>query len=152
VNPDSGVVVERASVDDLDALAPLFSAYRDFYREPPDRAGDRAFLEARLRRGESTVFLARSGGVPVGFMQLYPTFSSTARKPLWILNDLYVVPAARRRGVASLLLDRAKELAIATGAEGVTLETAVDNPAQRLYEARGWRLDRAFLHFEWRCP
>jgi ribosomal protein S18 acetylase RimI-like enzyme len=143
------LVVDRATPDDLDALAPLFDSYRQFYREPPDPHGSREFLAQRLARGESVVFLARHAGAVVGFVQLYPTFSSTTVRPLWVLNDLYVVPEARRKGVGSHLLERAKELARDSKAAAVILETAVDNPAQKLYEALGWKRDREFLHYEW---
>jgi GNAT superfamily N-acetyltransferase len=146
----AGVTVERAGLHDLEALVPLFDAYRVFYRETSDLDGSRKFLEARLRRDESVIFIARQGPEAVGFTQLYPAFSSTAMCPMWILNDLYVRPSVRRRGVGALLLERAKQLAAETDAESVILDTAVDNPAQRLYEARGWRLDREFLHYEWR--
>jgi ribosomal protein S18 acetylase RimI-like enzyme len=146
----SDVTVARAGPDDLDAIGPLFDAYRQFYRQPPDLERSHDFLAERLRRGESVVFVARQNGHAVGFMQLYPSFSSTALTRLWILNDLFVVPSARRQGVAARLLGRAQEMAVETGAEAVLLETAVDNPAQRLYEAHGWVLDREFLHYEWR--
>jgi ribosomal protein S18 acetylase RimI-like enzyme len=142
----------RATVKDLDALVPLFDAYRRFYREASDPAACRAFLSERLAREESVVFLCRRAGSALGFVQLYPTFSSTSVRRLWVLNDLYVVPAARRRGVGSLLLRRAQQLAKESGASGVTLETARDNPAQRLYEAHGWKRDRKFLHYEWNPP
>jgi ribosomal protein S18 acetylase RimI-like enzyme len=144
--------VARATPDDLDALAPLFDAYRQFYRQPPDPDGSREFLAERLARGESVVFLARQAGSVVGFVQLYPTYSSTTVRRLWVLNDLYVMPEARRRGVGARLLERAKELARDSGAAGVVLETAVDNPAQKLYEALGWNRDREFLHYEWNPP
>jgi GNAT superfamily N-acetyltransferase len=64
------------------------------------------------------------------------------------LNDLFVVPDARRRGVGTRLLRRAREFARDAGAEYLTLETARDNPAQKLYEADGWKLDTQFLHYE----
>lgn len=140
---------ERVGPEDVDEVAPLFDAYRQFYRQPSDPARARQFLADRLRRGESTVYVVRSEGRAIGFTQLYPMFSSTACTPLWVLNDLYVVPGHRGRGVASRLLERAKSLARETGASGVILDTAVDNPAQHLYEALGWQLDREFLHYEW---
>lgn len=155
-SPDSGrtpaVAVERVGADRAGILAPLFDAYRQFYREAADLAGAESFLKDRLARNESVVFLARIGERAVGFTQLYPLFSSTAMSRLWLLNDLFVVPDVRRSGVATALLERAKAWAAETGATGVLLETAVDNPAQRLYEARGWERDREFLHYEWRRP
>ncbi len=142
------VSIRRATSSDVDRLQPLYAGYRAFYRGAPDPEAERRFLTERLARDESVIFLAERGGATVGFTQLYPTFSSVAMRPLWILNDLFVVPAARRSGVGAGLLRRAKEFARETGAEGLVLETAVDNPAQRLYEAEGWARDTAFLHYE----
>jgi GNAT superfamily N-acetyltransferase len=142
------VSIRRATVSDVERLQPLYAGYRAFYRGTPDPEGERRFLSDRLREEESVIFLAERAGAPIGFTQLYPTFSSVALRPLWILNDLFVLPEARRSGVGARLLRRAKEWARATGAEGLVLETAVDNPAQRLYEAEGWTRDTAFLHYE----
>jgi GNAT superfamily N-acetyltransferase len=140
--------IRRATVHDVDRLQPLYAGYRAFYRGAPDAAAELRFLTERLGQGQSVVFLAEKRAEPVGFTQLYPTFSSVAMKPLWILNDLFVVPHERRAGVGARLLRTAKEFARSNGAEGLILETAVDNPAQRLYEAEGWKRDTAFLHYE----
>jgi GNAT superfamily N-acetyltransferase len=144
----AGVHVVRATLQDIDRLVPLFGAYREFYRRPADPDGSRRFLSERLSRGESVVYLAEGRGTALGFVQLYPTFASLSMKSWWVLYDLYVVPSARRRGVASLLLERAKQLARETGAAGLSLETALDNPAQKLYEEHGWKRDELFLHYE----
>ncbi|HTT15550.1 MAG TPA: GNAT family N-acetyltransferase [Thermoplasmata archaeon] len=142
--------VRQATVADVPRIQPLFAGYRAFYRCPPDAAGELRFLTDRLARAESVVFLAERDGSPVGFTQLFPTFSSLGLRPSWILNDLFVAPEARRGGVGAALLRRAREFARTQGAEGLTLETAHDNPAQRLYEAEGWTRDTAFLHYELR--
>jgi ribosomal protein S18 acetylase RimI-like enzyme len=144
----SSVQVVRATLQDVDRLVPLFAAYREFYHRPPDPDGSRRFLAERLTRGESVVFLAEESGSVLGFTQLYPTFASLSMKPWWVLYDLYVIPQARQRGVASLLLERAKRLARETRADGISLETARDNPAQKLYESLGWQRDEVFLHYE----
>jgi ribosomal protein S18 acetylase RimI-like enzyme len=91
----------------------------------------------------------------VGFVQLYPLFSSTAARPrrLWLLNDLYVAPEARSGGVGRALMDRARELAKATDAVGLELATARTNVrAQRLYESLGYRIDEHFLRYELGLP
>jgi ribosomal protein S18 acetylase RimI-like enzyme len=144
---DAKLRIVRAGAEDLDRVAPLFDLYRQFYRQPSDLAAARAFLSERLRRSESVIFLALLGaaGRPVGFTQLYPCFSSTAMKPLWILNDLYVASEARRKHVAEALMERARQWAAQSGAENLWLETAVDNhAAQSLYEKMGWERD---LHY-----
>lgn len=143
--------VRQALAEDSELLAPLFDAYRQFYEQPSDLALARAFIGARLERGESVVFLAERDGRAVGFVQLYPVFSSTAPRPrrLWLLNDLFVLPEARGGGVARALMLRARRLAEETDAVGLELATAHTNvAAQRLYESLGWRRDEEFPRYE----
>ena len=143
----------QAGVEHVAQAAPLFDAYRQFYRQPSDLAGAAAFLRERTEHNESVIFLALLEDVAVGFTQLYPCFSSTSLKRLWILNDLYVVPEARRLGVAKALMERARRLALETSAEGLALETAVDNRnAQQLYEQLGWIRDEEYFRYSLRVP
>jgi ribosomal protein S18 acetylase RimI-like enzyme len=143
-NPDMtetpAFAIARATIADLDALVPLFDGYRVFYGKPSDPAKARAFLHERLANNESAIFLARDpDGSALGFTQLYPCFSSVSARRLWILNDLFVATAARRRGVAKALLQRAHEHGLETGVVRLTLQTAHDNAkAQALYESLGW--------------
>jgi ribosomal protein S18 acetylase RimI-like enzyme len=143
------MTVRPATVHDLDTVAALFDAYRQFYRQPPDRQRARDFLAERFRHHESIVFLAQDGsGAAIGFTQLYPLFSSVSANRKYLLNDLYVVPEARRSGVARQLLGAAAQFARANGAASMSLSTAVDNqPAQRLYESLGWKRDTEFCEY-----
>lgn len=144
-------VVRQATPGDVDLVAPLFDAYRQFYQQPSDPALARDFIAERLARAESVVFVAERDGRAVGFVQLYPLFSSTAPRPrrLWLLNDLFVAPAARGGGVGRALMDRARRLAEETGAVGLELATARTNTgAQRLYQSLGYRVDDGFLRYE----
>jgi ribosomal protein S18 acetylase RimI-like enzyme len=134
--------ISRAGPADLDALALLFDAYRQFYGQRSDVPRARDWLRSRLRVGESTVLLAKRGGAIVGFVQLYPMFSSVRTAKTWILNDLYVDAGARRGGVARALLDAAAQFAREDGAAGIALETSQGNAAARaLYRAAGWSED-----------
>lgn len=147
--PPEPLQIRRAAVSDVDAIAPLFDAYRQFYGYPPDLPLARQFLHDRIARGESVVFLAESATAPAGFVQLYPTFSSLHPGRLFILNDLYVDPAARKAGLGSALLREAERHARAEGAVGMILSTATTNrTAQRLYESLGWVRDEEFLVYE----
>ena len=143
--------VKRATISDLDDAAPLFDAYRQFYGQRSDVAAARAFLDERLRREESVIFIAVAdddGGGALGFTQLYPSFSSVSLRRLWVLNDLFVGPSVRRGGVGRRLLERAREWAIETGAKGLVLATAVDNSkARALYESCGWQQDDDFQNY-----
>lgn len=144
------MIIRQAAVADLDQLAPLYDAYRQFYQQPADLAAARAFIGDRIRRGQSTVFLALEDddSRALGFTQLYPAFCSVAAKPYFVLYDLYVVPDARRRGVARLLMERAQEYATRTGAFRLELQTARTNhAAQALYESLGWVRDELFLTY-----
>ncbi len=133
----------RAGPADLDALALLFDAYRQFYGQPSDVPRARDWLRERLRFGESVVLVATLDGKAVGFTQLYPMYSSVRTARTWILNDLYVDAAARRKGVARALLDAATRFAREDGAAGISLETTQDNAAARaLYRAAGWNEDQ----------
>ncbi len=146
--------IVRAGVEDIERVVPLFDAYLQFYKLPPNEEAARRFLHARLLKGEAVIFLALEEGASVarkalGFTLLYPTWSSLSMKPWWNLNDLYVVPEARQRGVARALMERARRLAEETGASGLSLETAKDNfAAQKLYEHLGWKREEEFLRYE----
>jgi GNAT superfamily N-acetyltransferase len=140
--------IRRAAIADLDALAGLFDGYRQFYRQPADLAGARAFLAERIARGQSVVFLAEDESGALGFTQLYPSFTSAGMAPIFILNDLFVAPEARGKGVGGALLRHAAEFARGEGAARLVLSTAVDNlTAQSLYEGEGWERDEAFFTY-----
>jgi GNAT superfamily N-acetyltransferase len=143
------VLVRHAVLADLAVLAPLFDGYRQFYGRTSDLAAAEAFLRARFDHGESVVFLATdTSGRPLGFTQLYPSFSSVSLARTFILNDLFVVPDRRRGGVGSALLQAAVDHARALGAVRVSLNTDVANAAaQATYEARGWKRDHEYYAY-----
>lgn len=141
--------VRQATIHDLDLVVPLFDGYRQFYGQPSDLERARRFLAERFHHAESVILLARDGeGAGLGFTQLYPLFSSVRCTRRYLLNDLYVAPAARRRGVAAALLTAAAEHGRAMGVAGLSLSTAHDNhAAQRLYESLGWTPDTDFREY-----
>src|SRR4051794_10096571 len=143
------VTVRQATAADLPPLVPLFDAYRQFYRFPSDLEGARRFLRPRFERNESVVFLAIDGAAAVGFTQLYPSFSSAAMAPIFILNDLFVAPEARGCGAGSALLHAAADYGRTSGAVRLVLSTEVANTtAQALYERLGWKRDTVFYTYQ----
>ena len=97
---------------------------------------------ARFNHGDSALFIAHKGNTPIGFTQLYPSFSSVSLARIFVLNDLFVHEQARRRGVASKLLFSAIEFASYLGAVRVSLSTAATNEiAQAFYQSAGWKRD-----------
>jgi GNAT superfamily N-acetyltransferase len=144
--PNMPITTRQATLIDVDTLAPLFDAYRQFYGRASDPNGARTFLHERLHHGESVLFLAfDAGGEAVGFTQLYPSFSSTAMARIFVLNDLFVQASARQQGVGTRLLAAAADHARSIGAVRLTLSTATSNAtAQAVYEAAGWQRDAQF--------
>ncbi|MEN7546639.1 GNAT family N-acetyltransferase [Rapidithrix thailandica] len=142
----------RATTDDLDHLTRLFDNYRQFYRQVSDLDGAKVFLKERITQLQSEIFIAydiSENGYQegMGFIQLYPVFSSVSMKKLWLLNDLYVKTEYREQGVGVALLGAAKELARETGAKGLMLETECTNEnAQRLYEKQGFKRNENFFY------
>ncbi|WP_088341366.1 GNAT family N-acetyltransferase [Robiginitalea sediminis] len=141
--------IVRANEKHLAQLAPLLDGYRVFYRQPSDLKAATGFLKERFLQNDSIIFLARTDDRPAGFLQLYPSFSTVSMQALMILNDLYVHPDFRGKGIGKALLRRAQELASENGLKGLALETAVDNPARHLYESLGWERDTHCFHYFW---
>jgi GNAT superfamily N-acetyltransferase len=146
MNSRCDVTVRQATIVDLDLVAPLFDAYRQFYRKPADLALAKRFLFERFQHNESIIFVAiGEDGAALGFVQMFPSFSSGAAARILILNDLFVVPNARRSGVGRLLLRAAADFGRAAGAVRLTLSTELTNKsAQALYESEGWKLQTDF--------
>lgn len=138
-----------ATLADLELIAPLFDAYRQFYEQAPDLALARRFLHDRLQNEESVILLAFSeAGQIIGFCQLYPSFCSVEAKPIYSLYDLFVTPATRRSGAGKVLLQAAERLAAANGKARMDLTTAKTNkPAQAAYESLAWVQDEVFYAY-----
>ncbi len=143
----SAVEIRQAGTGDLEALVPLFDAYRQFYAQVADASAARAFLRTRFERGDSFVLIAWRDGEALGFTQLYPFPSSVRGAEQFVLNDLFVWPAVRGGGVATRLLEAARDFAARRGAVRLLLETGEDNPAQHLYERLGYVRETGFLHY-----
>jgi ribosomal protein S18 acetylase RimI-like enzyme len=140
------VTTRRAVPADLDAIAPLYDAYRQFYEKPADLALARRFLDERFRKAESVIFVAEdAAGAVVGFTQLYPAFCSVAADRYYVLYDLFVKPSARGSGAGRALMEAAEAFGRQSGAARLELQTARTNVVgQSLYESCGWLRDNDF--------
>jgi GNAT superfamily N-acetyltransferase len=141
----NSITIRQAVLADLDVVAGLFDGYRQFYEQVSDLVAARNFLRARFEHGQSVILLAESQGQAVGFTQLYPSFSSVSMARVFVLNDLFVAPTARRLGVGEAFLTAAADHARQLGAVRLSLTTNVQNlPAQALYESMGWARDQKY--------
>jgi len=130
-------------------LTILFEHYRAFYKAEQDYQAAYSFIEERLKEDDSVIFIALDfNNRGMGFVQLYPAFSSVAMKKLWLLNDLYVDEKYRKLGLARKLMAMAKEHALLTKAQGLKLATQIENSAAKsLYEQLGYKKVIAFDHY-----
>ncbi|MCH1610225.1 MAG: GNAT family N-acetyltransferase [Luminiphilus sp.] len=140
--------VRLARPDDIEHLAELFDHYRQFYDCPPDHDAAKRWLTINLAEARSTIFVADTGLKLLGFTQLYPALCSVDLVKYYVLYDLFVAEAERRRGIARSLMNTASEWATTEGAARIDLETARDNTSgQSLYRSLGYEVDEVFLKF-----
>jgi GNAT superfamily N-acetyltransferase len=129
----------------IQRLLPLMRAYCDFYHAaPPDESllvMARALIADPGREGVQ--FLATDGGAGIGFATLFWSWETTAATRVGVMNDLYVVPASRGRGVSSALIDACVQRCRAHGASRMIWQTALDNlRAQAVYDHIGATRER----------
>ncbi len=139
----------QAKEEHIPILIPLLDKYRIFYGQNSDEQEAQRFLEARIKNKDSIIFIAFYDGSPAGFTQLYSSFSTVSLKPIFILNDLYVYNEFRKKGIGEVLLNSAKDYCILLEYKGLALETAINNPAQKLYERLGWKKNTSSLYYFW---
>lgn len=140
--------VIKAELTELNQVSTLFNDYRVFYNQPSDIEAAKSFIKERVDLKESVIFLALDGEIPMGFVQLYPIFTSVGMNRKWLLNDLFVSADYRRHGVGKALMNAAKKLAEETKAAGILLETTKDNnKAQALYESLGYEKEESVYFY-----
>ena len=141
--------MERAAAEvapiadaEYEDLLPLISAYQRFYAVAEvDEERNRGFFRRFLAPSEDGLLLgARAEGALVGYACLYWHFGSLEACETVLMNDLFVAPAWRGRGIGRALIDAAAEVARERGAPYLEWSTAPDNEtAQRLYDSTGAR-------------
>jgi ribosomal protein S18 acetylase RimI-like enzyme len=141
----------------------LFDAYRQFYEQVPDHELAKRFIEDRVNKQDSIIYVVESfaeesfvDGTPaqnlVGFCQLYPTFCSVIAAPICVLYDLFVDVSARKTGAGKALMIAAHEYAKYNRYARLDLTTSKTNlAAQSLYESLGWVRDEMFYTYTRYC-
>ncbi len=142
--------IRKATQEDLAQLSQLFDEYRMFYHKMSDLSGAQQFLSERLEKKDSEIFVAENEYKLVGFVQLYPLFSSTRMKRYWLLNDLYVNPEFRGKACSKALIEEAKELCRTSDSCGMYLETSKENMiGNQLYPSAGFKKYDEVNFYEW---
>jgi GNAT superfamily N-acetyltransferase len=143
-----------AKIHHVQELVLLFEAYRTFYKKETNLLKANQFLEDRITNKESFIFIALNEAEKiVGFVQLYPMFSSTRLDKFLILNDLFVVVNFRGNGISRLLLERSKAFAKDYNALELVLETQKSNAiGNKLYSQEHFELDTQHNYYSWTNP
>lgn len=138
-----------ASTKDIEAVALLFDAYRQFYQQSSDLPLATKFIRDRISKEESVIILAENADhEALGFCQMYPSFCSVNAVAIYTLYDLFVQPEARRTGAGKVLLLAAEKHAARNGVDRMDLTTAKTNHAgQALYQSLGWVQDALFFSY-----
>lgn len=103
-----------------------------------------SYILKSVEQGRVDVLIARKNGEPVGFINWsYPTrwFQTSTRQAS--VDNLYVKPAYRRRGVGTRLMEEAMNRIREKGVGNVEVSVLSDNvKAVRFYEKFGLRVYR----------
>ena len=146
----SEVRIVQATEDDVAVVLRLIKALAEY-----ERLSDRVVAtEESLRRNlfgarpMADVMIAFVGSEPVGFAVFFPTFSTFAGRPGLHLEDLYVEPAWRGRGVGRKLLAHVARIAVDRGCHAVSwLVLTWNEPAIRFYRSLGAEPDDDWASF-----
>lgn len=146
----SDIIVRKVTIEDLSQLSVLFDDYRRFYFKQSDIVGATKFLKERIEKTESEIFVVEVQNRLLGFVQLYPIFSSTRMKRYWLLNDLFVKANHRGRGFSKALIEASQELCRETSSCGMYLETSKENViGNQLYPSCGFKIYKDVNFYEW---
>lgn len=132
------IEIRFASAEDAPAVARLLHDFNtEFGDETPAVDALAGYIEPLLAAGEITVLLGGEGPDAVSVLRLRP--SPWTGQPEAYLQELYVAPAMRGRGIGRALLEATMEAARAAGATGIDLATGeTDTAARTLYESCGF--------------
>ena len=120
-----------------DELAEPLAFLEEFLRKgEPVPSSFAGHLARAVERGDMEVFVVRSEGRAIGVAVLAFRINVSASGLFASIEDLYVRPETRRRGIGRALIEAAGERC---GARGVSyLEVQTDNEAAAFYEAAGF--------------
>lgn len=143
--------VRRARPKDAPAFLRLVHELAAFERlaGPTPDAERRLLDDAFGPRPRFDLFVAEAEGEVVAYAAAFETYSTFRAAPLLHLEDLYVTPAARRKGVAAAMMRALAREALARGCAKVSwvvLDWNAD--AQRFYERLGAKPSAGWLPYE----
>ena len=134
-----GIEIRDARIDEVEELLPLMRAYCDFYEVSPPDSGLLEMARTLVAEPEQgSLFIARGREGAVGFAAVGWKWASTRGARIGVMEDLFVVPEARGKGVADALIEVCAGRCRERGMPVLEWVTAPDNRrAQAVYERTG---------------
>lgn len=147
------VNVRLAGVVDADTVGRLLRDFNEeFETAGPTAAEFTARFKALLPRDDVVLVLADDGGRDVGFALLRLRPTPYYDGSLAQLEELYVVPALRDRGIGSRILSMAVETVRAKGAGEMHINVdEIDEDTRRFYERHGFTNIEAGTDYRMLC-
>jgi GNAT superfamily N-acetyltransferase len=144
-----GVEIRPARVDEIEEMLPLIRAYCEFYGAEPNDGGLREIFRTLIAEpSEGAVFIVRDDARAVGFAVLDWKWSTLKAARIGYLEDLFVDPEARGRGIADALIEICAERCRELGMPAIQWQTAPDNfRAQQVYNRTGAEFD-TYLEYD----
>jgi len=133
-------VITLVATADLDELLPLMREYCDFYEVAPSDEQLRTLALKLIEHPDTSgrQLIAREAGDAVGFATIYWSYSTLSACPIGVMNDLYVAPRARGKGLGARLIRACEAQCSAHGVGLLEWETAPSNArAQSVYDRLG---------------
>jgi GNAT superfamily N-acetyltransferase len=119
--------------------AALFDEYRQHYGANPAPEAVTSWMRELVLSGKGRIYAAGSGSRAYGICSAAVVPAALTLRTVWLVRDLYVAPAARRRGVARGLLAHVADDARGAGAHRLSLQTETANAhAIELYARNGF--------------
>lgn len=130
--------IRRAGVEDAAEIARLLHDFNAEFDEPtPSVSVLTEYSRRLLEDGEMAVLLAGAGPDAIALLRFRPSVWTGKQEAH--LQELYVVPALRGRGIGRALLEATIATAREAGATGIDLNTGeTDTAARALYESIGF--------------
>lgn len=149
--PESAVTFRPAAPGDRALLTRLITEYYTHDAHEIDPAVIASALDAALGGDiRIAIEIIERDGTPVGYMALTTGFSIEAGGPDSFVDEIYIEPAHRGRGIGTLALRHADASLRAMGARRVYLEVEKHNPrAKALYESLGYEETGRHLMSKW---
>jgi len=119
--------IKRAELDDIPAIASIFEQMRRAEGIWVDKKRAKEFIEERMKKKESVIFIAYHGDYAVGLVQLYPLFSTVRMKKVWQIYDLYADPGFEEYHCEDDLIRAAKDFVREKMDGGIIAETKKSN-------------------------